>query len=341
MKVSIIIPCYNSAKYLAACMDSVLVQTMADFEAILIDDGSKDDTLAIAKRIAEKDARVRVLTQANSGVSAARNLGLAHCSGEWITFVDSDDLIVPDMLEIMLSAVQDGVDMVVCAHKTFTEDGREEIVIPETRWMDLDGEAKRRAAALRLIEGDSVLNIMCNKLHRRALIEREGLRLHQGVRIAEDALFNLEAVLCGREIAYVNQATYLYRTHAASVTQTQTESELDRHLPWLRAMRDMLVKHGVMETYFAAYLDSVALRLYKDGGVMGVVRGFNEKAMPLTAMDDLDASRMTAYEWLLACLVRRGIYPKVYPLLYPIQVIRRKAGEAAFCLRARKEMPDE
>jgi len=340
VKVSIIIPCYNSAKYLAACMDSVLAQTMPDFEAILIDDGSHDDTLAIAKEIALKDARVRVLTQANSGVSAARNLGLEHCSGEWITFVDSDDLIVSDMLETMLSAAQDDVDMVVCAHKTFAEGGVEEIVIPETRWMDLDGEAKRRAAALRLIEGDCVLNIMCNKLHRRALIEREGLRLHQGVRIAEDALFNLEAVLCGRGIAYVNKATYLYRMHAASATQTQTASEYDRHLPWLRAMRDVLMKRNAMELYYGAYLDSVALRLYKDGGVMGVVRDFNEKAMQLTAMNDLDASRMTAWEWLLVRLVQRGAYPKVYPMLYPIQVIRRKAGEAAFRLRAGKEMPD-
>ena len=340
MKVSIIIPCYNSAKYLAACMDSVLAQTMPDFEAILIDDGSKDDTLAIAKAIAEKDSRVRVLAQANSGVSAARNLGLDHCCGEWVTFVDSDDLIVPDMLETMLSAAQDGVDMVVCAHKTFSEDGAQEIVIPETRWMDLDGEAKRRAAALRLIEGDCVLNIMCNKLHRRALIEREGLRLRRNVRIAEDALFNLEAVLCGQGIAYVNKKTYLYRMHAASATQTQTATEHDKHLPWLSEMRGMLLARGLMEAYYGAYLDSVVLRLYKDGGVKGVVRDFNEKAMPLVAMNDLDASRMTAFEWLLARLVRRGAYPKIYPMIYPVQVIRRKAGEAAFRLRAKKEMPD-
>ncbi|MBR5561005.1 MAG: glycosyltransferase [Clostridia bacterium] len=339
MKVSIIIPCYNSAKYLEDCMASVLAQTMPDFEAILIDDGSRDNTLAIARAIAQRDARVRVLTQENSGVSAARNLGLDHCSGEWVTFVDSDDLIVPDMLETMLSAT-DGVDMVVCAHKTFIEEGTGEVVIPETRWMDLNGEAKRRAAALRLIEGDCVLNIMCNKLHRRALIEREGLRLHRGVRIAEDALFNLEAVLCGQGIAYVNKATYLYRTHAASATQTQTASEFDKHLPWLRAMREMLLARGRMETYYAAYLDSVVLRLYKDGGVKGVMRDFHEKAMLLVAPDRLNMQRMTLAARLLACIVRRGAYPKVYPMLYPVQVIRRKAGEAAFRLRAKKEMPD-
>ncbi|MBQ8618711.1 MAG: glycosyltransferase family 2 protein, partial [Clostridia bacterium] len=90
MKVSIIIPCYNSEKYLAACMDSVLAQTFEDFEAILIDDGSKDNTLKVAQSYAQKDARVRVYAKKNGGVSAARNLGLDHARGEWITFVDSD-----------------------------------------------------------------------------------------------------------------------------------------------------------------------------------------------------------------------------------------------------------
>ncbi|MGN0991165.1 MAG: glycosyltransferase family 2 protein, partial [Candidatus Ventricola sp.] len=167
MKVSIIIPCCNSAAFLGACMDSVLAQTMQDFEAILIDDGSQDDTLAIAQAYAKRDAHVQVLSQENAGVAAARNLGLDHAQGEWITFVDSDDLLPADALETMLSGAQDGVDMVVCPHETFDESGNRETVIPQTRWMDRRGEAQRRAAALRLIEGDSVLNIMCCKLHRR------------------------------------------------------------------------------------------------------------------------------------------------------------------------------
>ena len=107
MKVSIIIPCYNSASYLGACMDSVLAQTMDDFEAILIDDGSRDDTLAVARRYAGQDARVRVLSQENRGVAAARNLGLAQARGEWVTFVDSDDLLPPNALETMLSGAGD------------------------------------------------------------------------------------------------------------------------------------------------------------------------------------------------------------------------------------------
>lgn len=339
MKISIIIPCYNSEKYLGACMDSVLAQTFEDFEAILVDDGSKDNTLAIAQDYAQKDARVHVLAKENGGVAAARNLALAHAQGEWITFVDSDDLLPADALAALLSGVSDAVDMVVCAHETFDETGRRETVIPETRWMDLQGEKKRRAAALRLIEGDSVLNIMCNKLHRRSLIEREHIRLQAGVRIAEDALFNLEAVLCGRGIAYVNRVAYSYRTHSASAMHTQTLSEMQRHRPWLAAMRDMLLRRGRMEAFFAAYVDSAALRLYKDGGVGAVLRRFNADVVPLLPLDAMETQKLPPHARRLRLLCRAGVYPVVYPLIYPVQVIRRKWGEIAFALRAKKEMP--
>ena len=339
MKISIIIPCYNSEKYLGACMDSVLAQTFADFEAILIDDGSKDGTLAVAQRYAQKDPRVRVLVKENGGVAAARNLGLDHAQGEWITFVDSDDLLPRDALETLLSGADETADMIVCAHETFDETGRRKIVIPETRWMDKAGEAKRRAAALRLIEGDCVLNIMCCKLHRRALIEREALRLKPGVKIAEDALFNLEAVLCGSGVAYVNRVAYSYRTHSASAMHTQTLSEMQRHRPWLDAMRDMLLRRGQMEMYFPAYLDTAALRLYKDGGVMAVIRQFNSEVLPLLPLDAMKEEKLSPAARLLARLCRMGAYPAVYPLIYPVQVIRRKLSQAAFALRAKKEMP--
>ena len=184
-----------------------------------------------------------------------------------------------------------------------------------------------------------MLNIMCNKLHRRALIEREALRLTPGVKIAEDALFNLEAVLCGRGIAYVNRVAYRYRTHSASAMHTQTSGELQRHMPWLVAMRDMLIARGQMEAYFPAYLDSAVLRLYKDGGVRGLVLRVCDSFAQLLPLDAMNEKKLSPGARLLVCLCRRGAYPVAYPLIYPVQVIRRKAAEAAFALRAKKEMP--
>ena len=94
MKLSVIIPCYNAERYLGECLDSVLSQSETDFEVILVDDGSRDGTLAIAKNYASRDARVTALHQENAGVCAARNLGLDRAQGEWVTFVDADDLLV-------------------------------------------------------------------------------------------------------------------------------------------------------------------------------------------------------------------------------------------------------
>lgn len=335
MKISVIIPCYNAEKYLPACLDSLLSQSVQDFEAILIDDGSRDRTAKIAAAYAQQDERIHLIRQDNAGVSAARNAGLRIAQGEWILFVDADDLLPKGALCALLSHADGGAELIVSTHETFDENGNAQVVYPETRWMDKAGEAKRRAAALRLIEGDTVLNIMCNKLHRRSALLRENLLLAKGVKIAEDALFNLEAVLCAKEVAFCDQVTYCYRIHAASATQTRAKSEFDTHLPWFRAMADMLKRRGALETYYCAYVQSVVLRLYKDGGVPGVVREFAQKAKPL-AMAELDGAKLSISGRALRFLCEKNLYPAAYPLIYPFEVLHRKIREAAFALRVRR-----
>lgn len=132
MKISVILPCYNAERHLNACFESLFAQSMRDFEVIFIDDGSLDGSLAIARRCAGRDDRIRVFAQENQGVSAARNLGLSHARGEWITFVDGDDILPPDALETLLSGAAEDVDMVVCPHETFDERGHARRVWPET-----------------------------------------------------------------------------------------------------------------------------------------------------------------------------------------------------------------
>ena len=339
MKISVILPCYNAEAYLSACLDALLSQSMRDFEVIFVDDGSRDDSLAIARRYAERDVRIRVFSQENQGVSAARNLGLAHARGEWITFVDGDDLLPPDAFETLLSGAAENVDMVVCPHETFDEAGRARPVWPENHWYKGTSEQKKHAAALRLIEGDCVLNIMCGKLIRREMIEREQIRLVSGLKMAEDALFNLEAVLCARDIAYVHRIAYRYRIHSQSATGSRLAGEWEAHEPWLAAMRDMLRRRGELERYYAPLLNSFVLRLYKDGGIGGVMRQFNEKVRQYLALDGLNHSQMTCYGRFVWALCKKGGYPAVYPLIAFCQIIRRKGGEAAFALRAEREKP--
>lgn len=112
-KISVIVPVYNSENYLHHCIDSVLAQTFTKFELLLIDDGSKDCSGAICDEYAAKDSRVKVFHKENGGVSSAREIGVWHSSGEFVFFLDSDDAILPDAFESMLTFATDGIDMVV------------------------------------------------------------------------------------------------------------------------------------------------------------------------------------------------------------------------------------
>ena len=117
-KISIIVPVYKVEKYLRRCLDSIVAQTFTDWECILIDDGSPDNSGRICDEYAEKDKRFRVFHQENVGVSAARNKGLDEARGEWIGFVDSDDWIEKNMYEYLYNdAIETKADVVVCGFR--------------------------------------------------------------------------------------------------------------------------------------------------------------------------------------------------------------------------------
>lgn len=121
MKLSIIIPVYNVAPYLHECLDSVLAQTFAGWEAICIDDGSPDESGVILDEYARRDSRIRVIHKANGGVSSARNAGIEAAKGEWLLFVDGDDLLRQDALEVLVEKISEysDVDLVRFGYKEF------------------------------------------------------------------------------------------------------------------------------------------------------------------------------------------------------------------------------
>lgn len=114
-KLSIVVPVYNTEKYLPRCIDSVLAQTFSDFELILVNDGTKDNSLEICEAYAAKDPRIKVISQENQGLSAARNFGVKHAAAEYIAFIDSDDYVHPQMYEKLYEAVsREHTDFVKC-----------------------------------------------------------------------------------------------------------------------------------------------------------------------------------------------------------------------------------
>ncbi len=126
-KISVIVPVYKVEKTLDACVSSILAQTYTDIEIILVDDGSPDACPEMCEELAKGDCRIKVVHRENGGLSAARNTGIEHASGEYITFVDSDDMIAPEMLSVLYDTlIKTDSDMSVCMYKTFQNDNETE-----------------------------------------------------------------------------------------------------------------------------------------------------------------------------------------------------------------------
>ena len=123
-KVSLIIPVYNAEKYLQECLDSAINQTLENIEIIIVNDGSTDNSLTICKRYSQKDSRIKLISQKNSGVAVARNIALQTATGEYIAFMDSDDYIDKNMLfDMYTKAKRDNADIVTCQFKHIQNDG--------------------------------------------------------------------------------------------------------------------------------------------------------------------------------------------------------------------------
>ncbi len=216
-QISVIVPVYKVEQYLDDCIQSILNQTFSDFELILVDDGSPDNCGAMCDRYAEKDSRVKVIHQENQGLSGARNSGLDAARGEYVTFVDSDDVIHPCFLEILQRSMEKQTDLAVCRFREFTDGENPDVSIFRASPSGQPFDA--RSAVIRLYEGS--LSVPVNawgKLFRRSLIGN--LRFPLG-RLHEDQAFTPYVCYRARRIMSVDAPLYYYRMRPASITKTR------------------------------------------------------------------------------------------------------------------------
>ncbi len=179
-KVTVIIPVYNVAAYLPQCLDSVIAQTLDDIEIICVNDGSKDESLAVLNEYAAQDSRIKIIDKANAGVSAARNDGIAAAQGEYIAFLDGDDFLEPDCLEkVYATAVSGNFDTVVFKHNLI--DGNKKTVWNNSEFGCFDED--------KLLYTFSA--VIWNKLYRTAFLREKQIGFPLGLKIAEDTIFSL------------------------------------------------------------------------------------------------------------------------------------------------------
>ena len=221
--ISVIIPVYNVEKYLPFSLESVMRQTYKNLEIILVDDGSKDESGNICEKYAKKDNRLRVIHQQNSGVSVARNTGIAACRGEYVGFVDSDDLIHERLFERLLDELQKNhADLSVCDLLRF-KDSSEMNQKTEKKEAVLYSQEQYLKKFFK-IGSQTIEYYPWNKLYKRTLLTED--QYPKGVRDGEDIFATLKAVLRADKIAVFDEQLYFYRENPNSVTASFSEKDL-------------------------------------------------------------------------------------------------------------------
>lgn len=203
-RISVIIPIYNAEKFLQKCVDSILVQTFTEFELLLINDGSTDATRFICEHYEMVDSRVRVFHKENGGVSSARNVGLDNAQGEWVCFVDSDDTLPSDALEIMINS--DAADLIVGGFM-MNPMAVEEYPI----WESCGVVSQKDIGSFLKHNIDTILfRVPWAKLFKKAIITNNFIRFDEGLRFGEDTLFVVSYLLQISSINPCNSICYNY-----------------------------------------------------------------------------------------------------------------------------------
>lgn len=216
VKVSVIIPVYNCEKYLGECIESLIDQTLQECEFIFVNDGSKDKSEEIIKKYADKDERIILINQKNSGVSVARNVGIKKASGEYIGFVDGDDYIDKYYYEKLYNnAKENYIDIIFCNWRS----NNNILELPFNKNEILNEEYIEEFIYKFLLQYDS-LNSVCNKLFSRKLIHDNNISFPIGMYMGEDARFNIKAFTYTKSVYYLDYVGYYYREVAGSATRS-------------------------------------------------------------------------------------------------------------------------
>lgn len=198
--ISIIVPIYKVEQYLHQCIDSILHQTFSNFELLLIDDGSPDKSGAICDEYALKDSRIRVFHKINGGVSSARNIGLDNAQGEWIYFVDPDDILFDDCLEVLFSKTSSNYDCINAGYIETDWKTKEPII---TKVIETVIDYKKALLDFYKSKYFQFNGYLWNRLFRHSVIEKYRLRFHEDIYYKEDGLFLVEFICKSQKDVFI------------------------------------------------------------------------------------------------------------------------------------------
>lgn len=204
--ISVCIPVYNSAAFVEACVDSILAQTFQDFEIILVNDGSTDNSLEVCRRLAEKSPKISVYSTENQGDTRTRGAAASHASGTWVTFVDSDDTLPPTALADLFEGCSEDTDIVVGCHYDTNDPPRH---IPIRRWREI------------LVRSNVIFCSPVARLFRREILPDSVFSLKTSVRAGTDMPMNIKiAFQTDKDVYLINKKVYCYYEHPDSLSHS-------------------------------------------------------------------------------------------------------------------------
>ncbi|AVK48558.1 glycosyl transferase [Clostridium sp. MF28] len=237
VKVSIITPVYNVEECIERSIKSVMNQTCKDFELLLIDDGSKDKSIDIARELLENSSiNYKIITQKNSGVSAARNRGIKEASGEYITFLDSDDYIDHKFVERMYEKAEETkCEIVFCDYSEVDAKGD---VLVQNRTNYLNDFISGKEAALMQLKDDITIG-MRSAIYKSSIIQDNNLLFDTKRKYGEDMVFVVKALLYAEKVISVNEVLAFYVIWGNSVTQNVSLKHLDCYYSYIDLLNDI------------------------------------------------------------------------------------------------------
>lgn len=261
-QISIIIPVYNSENYLRECLDSITKQTFTDFEVLLINDGSTDKSGIICDEYAAKDSRFKVFHKENGGVSSARNLGLHNAKGEWITFVDSDDLIEEDALKNFILTNSDQIDFFLFGVKK---------LIDEKEVTFFYFENDQVFSVLEFINKYPLCQYFAepwSKFFKSSIIKINNITFDESLSWGEDSLFNVQYLKYCSNVKVLTENGYLYRELKTGLSSTKVDASskllLIQKLKFAFESIPIVKNSDIdLSSHFALLIDSFIWGVYK------------------------------------------------------------------------------
>ena len=295
--VSIILPVYNAQNHLARCVGSICAQTYSNIEIIILNDGSKDQSLPVCEEFRAKDPRIVLVDKENSGVADTRNLGLKLAGGKYVQFVDSDDYLDPDFTAALVAEAEEHTaDLVIAPYKMVIPAGaskpeqvldkiQDELGVmsvarpPEMREYGFlpAGIYDKDTFALRLMDKPASYfhSVLWNKLYRRDLLTRNDIQFVSEMHWAEDLVFNLRYIQYAETFVSIGKAGYYYVQNPQSIchTQVHVSTVVQNKLQVFRYYGPALIKRAVRERDFSAVDFTLLLCPFTVLGIARVLLG--------------------------------------------------------------------